>query len=186
MNTALAGGRSSDRPPAAAGHDTAAFRDAMSELAAGVALVTCRVDGRPWGTTVTAFESVTVEPPTVLVALGSDTRAAAAIAERGCFGINVLAANQVVLAHLASRAGAPKYLEQFTTPGSTGSAAPAIEGALAQLECVLFDAVDVAGKTVFFALVLTARASGAGSPLLYHRRGYRTLRPDQGDRHVLR
>jgi flavin reductase ActVB len=186
VNAALAGGRASGWPPATAGCDTAAFRDAMSELAGGVALVTCRVDGRPWGTTVTAFQSVSVEPPTVLVSLGSGTRAAAAIAEGGCFGINVLAANQVVLACLAAKAGAPKYLEQFTTPGSTEGAAPAVHGALAHLECALCDAVDVAGQTVFFGLVLHAQASGAGHPLVYHRRGYRALRPHEGDRHARR
>jgi flavin reductase ActVB len=184
VNGAPAGGRLSGRPSAAGGRDSAAFRDAMSELAGGVALVTCRVDGRPWGTTVTAFQSVSVEPPTVLVSLGSGTRAAAAIAEGGCFGISVLAATQVVLACLAAKAGAPKYLEQFTTPGSTESAAPAVEGALAHLECELFDAVVVAGQTVFLAHVLQAHASGGGHPLLYHRRGYRALRSHEGDRHA--
>jgi flavin reductase (DIM6/NTAB) family NADH-FMN oxidoreductase RutF len=184
VNAALAGGRPACRPSAADGRDSAAFRDAMSELAGGVAVVTCRVDGRPWATTVTAFQSVSVEPPTVLVSLGSGTRAAAAIAHDGCFGINLLAADQVVLACLAAKPGAPKYVEQFTTPGSTESAAPAVEGALAHLECALFDAVEVAGQTVFFAHVLQAHASGSGHPLLYHRRGYRTLRSHEGDRHA--
>ncbi len=49
------------------------FVDAMSTLASGVGLVTCWVGDRPWGMTVTAFASVSAEPPTVLVSLGSAT-----------------------------------------------------------------------------------------------------------------
>ena len=36
----------------------AEFAEAMSALASGVVLVTCWLDGRPWGLTVTAFASV--------------------------------------------------------------------------------------------------------------------------------
>ena len=47
------------------------FADAMSTLASGVVLVTGWVGDRPWGMTVTSFASVSAEPPTVLVSLGS-------------------------------------------------------------------------------------------------------------------
>lgn len=174
MNTAVAVGRSSDRPTAAVGHDGTAFRDAMSELAGGVVLVSCRVDGRPWGMTVTAFHPVSAEPPTVLVSLGSGTRAVAGIAQTGRFGVNVLADAHVVLARFAASAGTPKFLERFASPGTADGAAPAIVGALAHLDCEVFDAIDVADHVVFFANVLQTRRS-AGQPLLYHRRGYRTL-----------
>ena len=55
----------------------AEFADAMSTLASGVVLVTCRLADRPWGMTVTAFASVSAYPPTVLVSLGSGTAALA-------------------------------------------------------------------------------------------------------------
>jgi flavin reductase (DIM6/NTAB) family NADH-FMN oxidoreductase RutF len=172
VSTALAGGRPSRRPPAAVDGDATAFREAMSELAGGVVLVGCRVDGRPWGVTATAFQSVSVAPPTVLVSLGSETRAAAAIAQTGRFGVDVLADAHVVLARFAASAGAPKYVERFLSDG-------AIRGALAHLDCVVCDAVEVADPVVFFARVLEARREGDGDPLLYHRRGYRTLRPPE-------
>lgn len=175
MSSAVAGGRSSGRPPAAVGYDGAAFRDAMSELAGGVVLVSCRVDGRPWGMTVTAFHPVSAEPPTVLVSLGSGTRAAAGIAQTGRFGVNVLADAHVVLARFAASAGTPKFLERFASPGTADGAAPAVVGALAHLDCEVFDAIDVADHVVFFANVLQTRRRSAGQPLLYHRRGYRTL-----------
>jgi flavin reductase (DIM6/NTAB) family NADH-FMN oxidoreductase RutF len=61
----------------------AEFADAMSALARGVALVTCWVGDRPWGMTVTAFASVSADPPTVLVSLGSEATSAREITREG-------------------------------------------------------------------------------------------------------
>ena len=174
------GSRPSGRPPAAA---VATFLDAMSEVAGGVMLVTCVVDGRPWGMTVTAFHSVSIEPPTVLVTLGSRTTTAAAIADSGSFGVDVLADTHILLARYASVPGAAKYLERYTAP-EADTAAPAVAGALAHLDCEAFDAVYVADHIVFFAHVLAARASRDAPPLVHHRRAYRTLRPHEGGRHA--
>jgi flavin reductase (DIM6/NTAB) family NADH-FMN oxidoreductase RutF len=138
----------------------AAFGEAMSALASGVAVVTCRVDGRPWGMTVTAFASVSTDPPTVLVSLGSRSRAAGAIDASGAFGVSILGADQVALARSCAQPGAAKFLD---------SAAP---GALAHLECTVSDAITVADHTVFFGGVEAASAARGGSALVYHRRGY--------------
>src|SRR5689334_25429826 len=77
-------------PPAPA--TPAAFTDAMSALASGVVLVTCWVGERPWGMTVTAFASVSADPPTLLVSLGSGSTSARAIRARRAFGVRILAA----------------------------------------------------------------------------------------------
>jgi flavin reductase (DIM6/NTAB) family NADH-FMN oxidoreductase RutF len=180
VNAAVAGSRPSGRPPAAGGGDAAAFVDAMSELASGVVLVTCRVGGRPWGMTVTAFQSVSAEPPTVLVSLDSASRAAPAIGRSGRFGVSVLAASHDALARYASVPGGAKYLERFVLPGTVFDPSPAVAGALAHLDCEVSAAVEVAGHTVFVARVRSC-GSQSGQPLVYHRRRYRTLRHDEGD-----
>jgi flavin reductase (DIM6/NTAB) family NADH-FMN oxidoreductase RutF len=149
----------------------AAFRDAMSELVGGAVLVTCRVDGQLWGVTVTAFQSVSADPPVVLVSLESGRTAAAAVDAGGRFGVAVLAADQEHVARHAAERGAAKYLH----PSVLG-------GALAWLECAVIDQVRVADHTVFFGRVVAARSVGEGTPLVYHRRAYRTL-ANQEDRH---
>jgi flavin reductase ActVB len=69
-------------------HDTAdGFRAAMSRLAAGVVMVSCHVDEKPWGLTVSACCSVSMDPPLLLVSLGSETASARAIGETGRFGV---------------------------------------------------------------------------------------------------
>ena len=168
MTGVLAAGRPLGRLPAA-------FRDAMSELAGGVVLVTTRVEGRRWGMTVTAFQSVSVDPPVVLISLGSATTAAAALAARRRFGVVVLAADQEDVARAASERGAAKYLDESV-----------LDGALARLECVVVERVHVADHTVFFGRVLTASVVGEGAPLVYHRRAYRTLFDQEVTHHAAR
>ena len=152
------------------------FAEAMSAVANSVAVVTCRFDGRPWGTTVTAFASVSVDPPTVLVSLESGATAASAIGASRRFGVSILAEEQLAVARYGSAPGKPKFLEPFTEAGDRDGASPVVAGALVHLDCELSGAVRVADHTVFFGRVRAARLSPAGtSPLVYHRRDYRTL-----------
>jgi flavin reductase (DIM6/NTAB) family NADH-FMN oxidoreductase RutF len=149
------------------------FVEAMSALASGVVLVTCRVGDRPWGTTVTAFASGSADPPTVLVSLAATATGARAIEATGAFGVSILAADQIPVARHGSAPGAPKFLEPFAD--GARSAAPAVAGALAHLDCELTESLDVADHVLLVGRVRAARSLHAGPPLLYHRRAYRTL-----------
>ena len=153
----------------------AEFTHAMSALASGVVVVTCSADGRPWGMTVTAFASVSADPPTILVSLGSESIGAQAIGATRRFGVSILAEKQLPVARYASAPGAPKFLERFIAPGDAASASPAVAGALAHLDCEVTEELRVADHTVFVGRVRVALAAHAGEPLLYHRRAYRTL-----------
>jgi flavin reductase (DIM6/NTAB) family NADH-FMN oxidoreductase RutF len=149
----------------------AEFAEAMSALASGVALVTCRLDGRPWGMTVTAFASVSADPPTVLVSIASGSPAARAVDATGRFGVSILAEEQLGVARHGSTPGKPKFLEPFAADGGR-SLTPVVADALAHLDCELADAVRIADHTVYFGRVREARMSRYGAPLLYHRRAY--------------
>jgi flavin reductase (DIM6/NTAB) family NADH-FMN oxidoreductase RutF len=150
------------------------FLDAMSTLASGVVLVTSWVDDRPWGMTATAFASVSAEPPTILLSLGSATTSARAITARRSFGVSILAREQLVVARLGSEPDAAKFLESFVDPSNGSSDSPVVAGALAHLDCELSEALQIADHTVLFGRVRAAQASGGGTPLLYHRHAYRT------------
>jgi flavin reductase ActVB len=141
-----------------------AFGETMSALASGVVLVTCLVDGQPWGTTVTAFASVSADPPTVLVSLSSGGVAARAIAASGRYGVSILAADQVEIAARCSLPGEPKFLADRR-----------VADALAHLDCEVDDELEVADHTIFFGRVVAARTARRAAPLLYHRRGYRMV-----------
>ena len=161
-----------DPPPEHAA--PADFTEAMSAHAGGVVLVTCLLDGRPWGATVTAFASVSADPPTVLVSLRTEGSAARAIAATGSFGVSILVAEQRAVARHGGAARAAGFLDRLVERGAP-DASPAVAGALAHLDCALHEAITVAGRTVFFGRVRAARATPRGAPLLYHRREYREL-----------
>ena len=147
----------------------------MSALAGGVVLVTCWLEDRPWGTTVTTFASVSADPPTILVSLHSEGTTSRAISEKRSFGVSILTAEQIAVAHYGSAPGAPKFLEPFVEPGDGSSQSPVVAGALAHFDCDLADDVQIADHTVLFGRVRAARASHGGKPLVYQRRGYGTL-----------
>jgi flavin reductase (DIM6/NTAB) family NADH-FMN oxidoreductase RutF len=140
------------------------FLAAMGELASGVVLVTCRVAGRPWGMTVSAFTSVSADPAIVLVSLRADGTSATAIKASRRFAVNILADDQEAVARRGSAPGAPKFVDDVV-----------IAGALAHVECELVQAVDIADHTVLFGRVVAAHADQEGSALVYHRRAYRTV-----------
>jgi len=154
---------------------TGEFADAMSALASGVVLVTCWLDDRPWGMTVTAFTSVSANPPTVLVSLGSEATSTHAIAKERRFGISILATEQLAVAHRCSAPGTTKFLERFIEHDHQHSASPVVAEALAHLDCELSEAVRIADHTVLVGRVRHAYASPSGTPLLYFRRAYRAL-----------
>lgn len=154
------------------------FVEAMSAVASTVVIVTCEVQGRPWGMTVTAFCPVSAEPPTVLVSLGSETAAARAIVRTGRFGVSVLREGHQAVARHGARPGEDKYLDGLVDARAGYSASPAIADAVAHLDCEVIHRDRVADHLLVVGRVRAARSSdGEGSPLLYHRRAYSRLEP---------
>src|SRR5258708_5731370 len=85
--------------------DTLELRRAFGHFATGVTVVTYEApDGEFRGTTVNSFTSVSLDPPLVLVSLGRQTRAAAALRAGSAFAGSVLHHGQRDLAmHFAGR-----------------------------------------------------------------------------------
>ncbi|MEU8798581.1 flavin reductase family protein [Spirillospora sp. NPDC048819] len=71
-----------------------AFRDLMAGVCAPVTIVTAAEGGRPHGTTVSAFASLSLRPPMVTVALDHGSALLERIRRTGRFGVNVLGHGQ--------------------------------------------------------------------------------------------
>jgi len=67
-----------------------AFINAMRQVAATVTVVTTDGPAGQAGATVSAFASLSADPPSVLVCLKSDTRIAQAVKDNGTFCVNIL------------------------------------------------------------------------------------------------
>jgi 3-hydroxy-9,10-secoandrosta-1,3,5(10)-triene-9,17-dione monooxygenase reductase component len=70
------------------------LRDICGLFVTGVTVVTSVADGRPVGTTVNSFTSVSLDPPLILFCLHKQSRLRRALAESEMFTVNFLAGRQ--------------------------------------------------------------------------------------------
>ena len=90
--------------------DTKQFRQALSQFATGVTVITARQgDGGLLGVTINSFNSVSLEPPLVLWSLAHTASSMAAFAAGAGYVINVLAGDQIELAQRFSRPGPDRF-----------------------------------------------------------------------------
>ncbi|MFF2313023.1 flavin reductase family protein [Streptomyces albidoflavus] len=155
-----------------------AFRDVMAAVASPVAVVTALDGSRPHGTTVSAFASLSLTPPMVLVSLDQRSHLLAVIRRSGRFGVNVLGARQADLASGFARPGLGKFDGIDWSPSEE---LPRLPDAAAWIAAEVADYVDAGDHTVLLAHV-TAAEPGEGSlrPLTYHRRSFGTHNPLAG------
>jgi flavin reductase (DIM6/NTAB) family NADH-FMN oxidoreductase RutF len=75
------------------------FREAMTHLASGVAVITARrADGEPCGIAATSLTSYSAHPPSLLVSVWHDSRCHDALADSEHFGVHLLKSDQIGLA----------------------------------------------------------------------------------------
>jgi flavin reductase (DIM6/NTAB) family NADH-FMN oxidoreductase RutF len=146
------------------------FRRALGHFASSVTVVTCRSeDGRPLGITVSAFSSLSLDPPLVLICIDKRASLHDHLKEGDHFAVNILAEDQ----ELISRRFASKVEDRFEgigyREGDVG--APLISGALATIECRIVHSYPGGDHTIIVGEVLATEVSN-GRPLAYFRGGY--------------
>jgi flavin reductase (DIM6/NTAB) family NADH-FMN oxidoreductase RutF len=158
------------------GIDPREFRRVLAQWASGVAIVTSRHEGRVQGMTVSAFSSVSLEPPLVLVCADRSSITNEIIQASKVLAVSVLSAEQQDLSQrFASKQDEHRRFEGLAcSDGSTGC--PRIPGALAWLDCHVVQAVEAGDHVVYIAEVDSAEVSD-GRPLLYFRSRYAGIEP---------
>lgn len=143
----------------------------MSRVASGVTVITTRdAAGKAHGLTVSAFCSLSAEPPLVLACIHKETGSHYAFFERQAFVVNVLSADQRDVS------------EQFASPSEdkfdgiemdeTVDGLPRIIGCLATIECRIVQTHDGGDHTILVgSLERTDVADGL--PLMYYCGDYR-------------
>lgn len=156
----------------------AALRSALSHFAAGVTVVTTRWQGVAHAMTATAFCSVSLDPPLVLVCVGHASRFHAAVTAAGVWAVSMLAAGQEPLARRFSRRGRD-LLTQFDGVGTEPapvSGAPILTGVLTWLDCRTVDQHVAGDHTIVVGEVLrVGDEEPLGAPLAYYRGNYHRL-----------
>lgn len=147
-----------------------AFRDVMAGVATPVAVVTTLVDDVPHGTTVSAFASLSMNPPMVLVALDRGSRLLAQIRQAQRYGVNILGATQSALALTFAGKGQTKF---EGLQWQLDQQLPRLPGVPGWLACDLAKFVDGGDHVIALGTVRAAERAG-GQPLTYHSRVFGT------------
>lgn len=155
--------------------DAAAFRAALARFASGVTVLTLRgADGRDHGMTATAFSSLSLDPPLVLVCVGQAASIAPAVAAATHFAIHLLSADQETLARRFSEKDTDRF-EGISLQRGIGEL-PLLDGALARLQCRVRERHPGGDHQIVVGEVLNADAAD-GDPLLYYHSRYAKLAP---------
>ena len=154
--------------------DEETFKNALRGWATGVTVVTSRSGERLHGMTVSAFSSVSADPPLVLVCANRTSTTHSIIEEGGVFAVNILADHQQEVSDVfASAEFEDSRLQRVEwSEGKTG--APLIDEALASLECEVSSAHHEGSHTIYIGRVEAVRTRDA-APLVYYKGSYHAL-----------
>jgi flavin reductase ActVB len=150
------------------------FRDALKDFPAGVTIVTTAdASGTPLGATVSAFASLSLEPPLVLVCLKDDSRTTAAIRQRKAFCVQFLDQSQVGMARRFAADVADKFEDEPFSLNEDG--VPCLDRCHLRLECRLEYEYAGGDHVIFVGRVSEARRLSEFEPLVYARRTFFSL-----------
>lgn len=148
------------------------FKAVMGSFASGVTVVTTvDGDGRKWGLTVSAFSSLSLDPPLCLVCIDKRAGSLAALTGARKFAVNVLSdAQESVSNTFASRADDKFAAVAHEAGPATGC--PVFPGALAWMECELRDVVSGGDHDILIGEIRSTHTDPNAKPLLYWRGAY--------------
>lgn len=166
--------------------DRNTMRDTLRFWGSGVAVVATMADAAhefPYaGMTVSAFNSLSLEPPLILVCIAKNTTTSDCLLRHRVFGVSILGGDQEYLSdRFAGRIDLPTHGDRFegVAVETAVTGAPVLSDALAWLDCRVQSIHD--GSTHWIVcgeVVATSHKDDAVSPLIYFNRAYFTLTPE--------
>lgn len=171
---------SPERRPAVDGER---FLAAARQIAAAVTVATASDGRRSHAVTATAFCTLSLDPPMVLVALDRAGKLLRLVRAAGHIGVNILGRDQQHVGEWAATRG--RQMEA-SLPGLDArlgmTGAPLLGGVLAWFDCEVDSETEHGDHAIVVARVIDAWAGFDGEPLVYHRGRYRSLAPGLEDR----
>ncbi len=151
------------------------FRDVLRLFPAGVTVVTVKAGGQQHGLTVSAFASVSPQPPLILVCIDHRGRAHDLFEQSDAvFAVNILGAGQDDVSNRFAFSDEDRFAVGNWTTAKTG--APVFEDAIAWLDCTVYSRHTAGTHTIYIGEVQASKVvEDNGSPLVYWNRAYRHI-----------
>lgn len=151
------------------------FKKALQLWASGVAIVTTQSEKHGVrGMTVTAFSSVSAQPPQILVCINQSADTGENIDVSGAFAVNVLNAHQQADSNNFSGGSNQEQRFSNTTWEIGPHGTPILTESIMSLECKVVEKIAAGTHWIIIGEVMQA-ISRSGEPLLYYRGAYRQL-----------
>ena len=165
--------------------DPKLFKQAVGSFASGVTVITTRgADGGDHGMTASAFSSLSLDPPLVLVCVQEKNQTHELLKAAGSFAVNILARDQEERSNrfaggLVGEDGRwqpwpierDKFADLEFRRGDACGGSALISGCVAQLECSVEALLPGGDHGIFVGRVEAVHVAG-GDPLLYAKGHY--------------
>ncbi|RTR30234.1 flavin reductase family protein [Deinococcus radiophilus] len=166
-----------NHPAPAEGIGAEDFRYTLGRFASGVTVITARTtDGSVHGMTASAFVSVSMNPPLILISVDRRARMHDILLADDVeqFSVNLLAQSQAHLSnHFAGRPG-----PEEDVPWREQAGFPVLGGTVASVVCRKYQVMDGGDHTLFLGLITSTEYSDE-APLLYFKGKYGALAAEQ-------
>lgn len=133
--------------------------------------------------TATAFSSVSLDPPLVLVCVTIGAEGATVIPKNGVFAVNILGVKQEALSNYFASRDRPRGHDAFSEVPhrELATGAPILDGAAAFVDCRLVTTHEAGDHLIFIGEVATLGVDDEVEPLLFHGGRYRKPHVDPED-----
>jgi|tagenome__1003787_1003787.scaffolds.fasta_scaffold20726623_2 flavin reductase (DIM6/NTAB) family NADH-FMN oxidoreductase RutF len=164
-------------------HDIAAadFRGAMRHLVGGVSVITVGRGQEISGMTVTSVSSLSINPPSLIVAINRSASSWPLLVRDGAFGVNILTADQLDIAERFAGKDGVKGRDRFAgavwTTAQTG--VPLLVDALVAADCEVEEIIERHSHGIVIGRVRDLIVSSSTAALAYWQGQYVGINRDE-------
>jgi len=151
--------------------DPELFKQVMSNVAATVTVVTARTPDGPIGLTVSAFTSVSADPPIVLVCIDKAVGSLEPLLAADGYTVNIMPQGSEDTAMVFATKGADRFGVVDWHESESPFAGPVLAEAFEVFECETVEQTEMGDHWVIYGRVVHGRAAD-GIPLVYLNRRF--------------
>jgi len=155
--------------------DPDVFRSALAAHPAGVVVITAQDEQGPLGLTATSFVSISLDPPLVGFLVDRSSSTWTRLQHASTLVVHLLAEEHHTLASTFATRG----IDRFGAPtnwASLTTGEPLLTDCTTWMRCLTDEVLTLGDHHLVVARVVDACIDGERAPLLYHQRGYRSVR----------
>lgn len=136
----------------------------------GLTIVAALEEDAPHGLVLSAFSSISLDPPTIMVSVAFTSSNHARFYSADVLGVNIVSAEQASVARKFAQSGTDKFSDVAWHKGKFG--APILDGSSGYFEIEVQERILAHTHTIFIGRVLDAGVRDGAAPLIYANGGF--------------